>query len=351
MKSFIKQTLIAAILVVIASCAQKSRFEQADVVTYADFEKRQSLIGSDVQFDEIVLKPTRLQVFDSLLFTVNTREERTIHLFSLKSKKKIGERIPAGQGPGEMLQPRIVKVDSASIQLFDLATSTLSEYALSDFVEHQSPTPVRKIKLDIPIVSEAYPLGEQFVGAAHNPAYQLVGSDRSGRKLAEYGQYPLSDIVFSDNEKIEAYRFSFITNLDDKMLLCYNWTDLIDILGKDGQLLKRIHGPAHFISSFKEVREGNVVSSSPVKGQVRDAYFNPVSVGDDFFVLYSGKSEDEEGYSILSDQVIVFGWDGAPKQIMTLDQGIFAMTVDGKNKKIYGISNTPEFHLVEFSYN
>jgi len=92
------------------SCTHKSRFQKATVITRNDFKTTQSLIGSVVQFDNEVLKPTHLQVFDSLLFTINTREERLIHIFDLKDKKKIGERITAGNGPDEMLQPRIVRL-------------------------------------------------------------------------------------------------------------------------------------------------------------------------------------------------------------------------------------------------
>ena len=332
------------------SCTHKSRFQKATVITRNDFKTTQSLIGSVVQFDNEVLKPTHLQVFDSLLFTINTREERLIHIFDLKDKKKIGERITAGNGPDEMLQPRIVKVDKESIQIFDMVTSTLFEYSMSDFVANQDPIVLRKIKLDKSTASEAYLLGENLIGAVYNPSCQLNSFNLNGKKVGEYGAYPNSDNAFSDSEKLEAYRFSFITNLNDKMLICYNWTDLIDILDKDGHLEKRLHGPGHFISSFKEFHEGDVVSANSTKGQTRDAYFSPVSVGNDFFVLYSGKSEDEEGYSILANQIFVFGWNGTPKQILLLDQGVFSITVDEKNKKVYGISDTPEFHIVEFSY-
>ena len=351
MNIYIKGFFLSAHLIVTLSCTQKSSFEKATSITYDDFKITQSLIGSDVLIDEMSLKPTCLQVFDSLLFTINTREKQLIHMFNLNSKKKIGERISAGHGPGEMLQPRIVKMDGISIQIFDMVTCTLFEYSLSDFIANQHPTPVRKINLKNQIVSEAYFLGEKLVGAGYNHSYQLLGFNLNGNKIEEYGEYPISDIDFSDNETVEAYRFSFITNLTDKMLICYNWTDLIDILDKNGHLLKRIHGPGNFISSFKEFREGSTISANPVKGKTRDAYFNPVNVGDDFFVLYSGKSEDEEGDSILTNQVLVFGWDGTPKQIITLDQAVFSITVDGKNKKIYGISDTPEFHIVEFSYD
>ena len=46
-----------------------------------------------------------------------------------------------------------------------------------------------------------------------------------------------------------------------------------------------------------------------------------------------------------------YGWDGLPRRILSLDQGVFSIAVDKKNKRIYGISDAPEFHIVEFSYS
>lgn len=98
------------------------------------------------------------------------------------------------------------------------------------------------------------------------------------------------------------------------------------------------------------MNHGQVTSSMQVKGQTRDAYFCPVNMEDEFWVLFSGKSESEEDYSILANQIFVYGWDGTPRRILNLNEGIFAFTVDKKNKKIYGISDSPEFHIISFSY-
>lgn len=52
----------------------------------------------------------------------------------------------------------------------------------------------------------------------------------------------------------------------------------------------------------------------------------------------------------LPDRIFVFDWNGIPQKIYTLDQGIINFAVDKVQKKIYGISSSPEFHVVEFSY-
>lgn len=337
--------------VMMLSCTPKDGYQRAALISYDDFSSTQKLIGTNLQFDDTILKPMRIQVFDSLLFTVNTREEKLIHVFNLKSQKKIGERISSGQGPGEMLQPYFVKIDTAWVHLFDMSSFTLYVYATKDFITNPLPVVIRKVKLSEPTFGEIRLLGNDMVSSAYNPNNQFISFNSNGEKSMEFGTYPISNNAFSDAEKVEAYKSSFTTNQKDRIAVCYNWTDLIDILDGKGHLKKRIHGPKQFISTFKEFRDGDVVSASPVKGHNRDAYFCPISVGGDLFVLFSGKAEDEADYSMLANQMFVFDWDGNPKQILLLDQGIFAFTVDKENKKIYGISDKPDFHLVAFSYN
>ena len=337
--------------VMMLSCTPKDGYQRAALISYDDFSSTQKLIGTNLQFDDTILKPMRIQVFDSLLFTVNTREEKLIHVFNIKSQKKIGERISSGQGPGEMLQPYFVKIDTAWVHLFDMSSFTLYVYATKDFITNPLPVVIRKVKLSEPTFGEIRLLGNDMVSSAYNPNNQFISFNSNGEKSMEFGTYPISNNAFSDAEKVEAYKSSFTTNHKDRIAVCYNWTDLIDILDGKGHLKKRIHGPKQFISTFKEFRDGDVVSASPVKGHNRDAYFCPISVGGDLFVLFSGKAEDEADYSMLANQMFVFDWDGNPKQILLLDQGIFAFTVDKENKKIYGISDKPDFHLVAFSYN
>lgn len=337
-------------LLAFSSCKEASRFENSSVISREDFSKITALTGKDVEFDDEVLRPTGLKVYENWLFTINTREKQIIHIYDLKSKQKIGERISMGQGPAEMINPVIVKIDNASIHLYDMITSKLLEFSTKDFIENSNPQPLRTIKIEKPTTGDVYRIGDQWLGAGFNPSSQFVLFDENGRATQEVGAYPVSDIPFTDKEKIEAYRFSFVTNDNDKIFVCYNWTDLIDLLDKDGNLVKRMHGPSHFISEFKEQNEGNFAMAKPVSEKTRDAFYSPINAGDDFFVLYNGRAEHEDGYSILANEVFTFDGDGNPKDIYTLDQGVFAIAVDIKNKTLYGICDTPEFHIVAYEY-
>lgn len=333
----------------ITSCSYENKYQDETSFTLNDFTEQQSLVGSPVNFDDIILRPNQIQIFDTLLITCNLGNERLFHIFNLKSKKKIGERISVGQGPDEMIQPYFI-YNQKDIIIFDMITSIVSKYSIEEFINNPDPKAFEKIKIEEQVMSEINLLGNEMIGSLYRPEHPLYLFDKNGKKTKGFGAYPISNITYSDVEIVEAYRSIFTTNQNDKVAVCHFWTDLIDIYSKEGNLLKRLHGPKHIFPHFKEYNNGNIVTAKAERGTHQDAFYSPVNVGEDFFVLYNGKSLEEPEYNILSKQIFVFGWDGTPKQVFSLDQGVSRIAVDSKNKKIYGISNDPEYHIIEFSY-
>ena len=348
MKTPVSILLILTLLMAI-SCNQENKYQDAISIDRTDFKTTQSLTGLVVEFDSMILKPRQLQLYDSLLITYNSGADKLFHIFNLKTKKKIGECISMGQGPTEMLQPFFVP-SKDSVVIFDMATSILSKYSIAEFISNQEPIASERIKLTEQLFSGVSFLGKDMIGSMYRPEYPLYIFNSNGETIKEFGAYPVSDITYTDIEIIDAYRSVITTNLTDRVAVCHYFTDLIDIYNKEGALEKRIHGPEHIFPHFKEYVDGNIVSSKAVKGTYRDAFYSPVSVGEDFFVLYNGKSVEEKGYNLLAKEIFVFGWDGKPKQRILLDKGVFRIAVDQSNKKIYGISDDPEYHIVEFSY-
>lgn len=335
----------------IYSCSGKDQYHNAQIFQHEDFKESQSLMGNIVEFDDIVLNPTRIYLCDTVLITIENDGKTIFKLYGLNSKKKIGERIKVGQGPNEMIHPSFVDIDEKSISFYDTVLSTIFRYSKDEFVNEIDPKPTEKIKLNEKVFGETAVINRGFVCSDYNPSYLFIRFNEEGNKVNDIGKYPNSHIEYTDYEKIEAFRFSFVTNKKDNIFVCYNWTDLIEIYNIDGSLKKRFHGPEKFYAHFKEFHDGNYISASHEKGKNRDAYFNPVVVHDEIFVLFSGKYIDEEGYNILANSILVFDWNGEPKKKMSLNQGVFSFTVDHKNKKIYGISDTPEYHILEYAYN
>lgn len=300
--------------------------------------------------DSMILAPVQLQVYDTVLAVLNSRADKLVHLFSLNTKQKIAEHISVGQGPNDMISPKFIENAGRSIQLSDIMTSNVVKYDLDDFFKQEEPSCSERLSLQKRVFGEVRLLEDKYVAPARKASYLLNVYNAKGEMVDSIGRCPEVEWETTNLEKIDMYSFSVTTNLHDKIAVCYNWTDLIDIYDGKGKLCKRIHGPKQFVSHFKEFNDGRVVSTSRVEGQARDAFFCPVNMGDEFWVLFSGKSESEEDYSILANQILVYGWDGTPRKIFNLDQGIFFFAVDKKNEKIYGISSEPEFHIAEFSY-
>ena len=53
-------------------------------------------------------------------------------------------------------------------------------------------------------------------------------------------------------------------------------------------------------------------------------------------------------HKYLKDQLFVFDDKGNPLQRYTLDSPIFTFTINPTTNKLYGLSDNPEFHVIEY---
>lgn len=335
---------------VFASCAQKDKYLDAQLLNLDDFEEQTALKGKVLEFDDLIMRPSALQVYDSILVTLEYGGEKLCNLYNLNTKKKIGERLKRGQGPNEMVMPSFVGNNGTNVRLIDMATSVVYEYDLAEFVNNESPQPVKTVKLEESVNSGMQMVGNKYIGYPYFKQHRLYVFDGEGKKVAEFADFPQSTIKYSDMERTDAYYMGFASNGADRIAICYYMTDLIEIYDASGNLLKRMHGPEQFFSHFKEVHDEGGVTSQQVRGKNRDAYFSPCGASSHLFVLYNGGYVDDKDHSPFCKQLFTFSWDGTPKSLYTLDDPIATFCVDEKRNKIYGVSNTPDIHIVEYTY-
>lgn len=335
--------------IITISCSETKQYQNASLFDRDDFSTLE-VKGQTIEFDDIVMEPSLLQVYDTFLITYNNKTNKLFHIFSLPSKKKIGERISMGQGPTEMLMPVFINKND-SVEIFDMMSSTLFKYSISEFINNPTPIPDARIKFnEQPFWSELSMLNNKFVGVSYKPDAPCYMFSQEGTKVGGFGTYPKSLSEYTDLELTNAYRAILTTNQKNRVVVCHFFTDLIDIYDENGVLLKELHGPDHFFTQFKEFKDGERIGSNAIPETYRDAFYSPINVGEEFFVLYNGKYIKKPGYTLLPKDIFTFDWDGNPKRHFILDQGVSRITVDQKNKKIYGISNDPEYHIIEFNY-
>lgn len=346
---------IVAIFIVSVLCYSCSNQIKTDCgVTefdYNSFKTIRKLNGCVYNLDTTVLAPKRLHIYGSVLAVLTPQEDKVLHLFNLKSGKELACGLEIGQGPKDLLSPEFVDTsDSSEIVLSDMAMSTVVKYRLKDFLHREDPDFVSRISLEDGIYGRIGTLQSNYIAPAFCEDFLLHSFNAEGNIIDSIGTYPNTELEITSMEKMTMFAFQLTTNSFDRIAICYSWSDMIDIYDAEGHLLKRMHGPDHFISRYKEQQMGKAVGALRVKGQSWDAYSVPVSVGNEFWILYSGAKDLESNFSDYRKRILVFDKDGTPLRIFELDKGIIMFDVDEHNKKIYAICSKPEYHIVEYAY-
>jgi len=340
-----KYIVYISLLIIHISC-NTSKYENVETVEWSDFKIVKNITAKELNFENS-LRPTDILVKDSILITIELQSDKIFQVYNLNSMERINECINIGQGPNDMLIPQFMEMRGDELNVLDLATYSVYTFDFNDFIINPVTEPIRKIKLEAPIFVTAQFLGNNIVGKSFNPEYQLTLFGIKGEKIKDFATYPSSSMNYTDAERIEASYMKLVTNDLGKIAIFYYMTDLLEIYGSDQQLLKRVHGPDHFYSEFKEKEHG---IASPKRDVSRDAFVCPRNAGNNLFVLYNGKFIHDPDHTSACSKLLSFSWEGVPDVFYNLNDPLISFDIDQKNKKIFGISDTPDFHIVEYSY-
>lgn len=318
--------------VLMASCSLENKSKEYETFTWNDFQTEMSLKGRTLDFDDAIMMPFSIQVMDTVLISLESTGDMVCQLFNLNTGVKIGDRLSKGGGPNEMVMPMFVN-NGEGVQFVDLASFDVYKYDSLEFLQESHPTPLAKIKLSEGVDSEMQTIGTNFIGFQYGRDSLLYVFDEFGKKLKAYAGYPADSRSVSDEARSDIYQMGYISNGKDKVAVAYYMTDVIEIFDAEGNLVKHLEGP----EGFEYTKEG------------KDAFFSPRNAGESFFVLFNGRSWSEESHNSSCNKLLSFSWDGKPECIYTLDDPIFTFCVDVKQRKVYGVSTTPEYHIVEYS--
>lgn len=337
-------------LFIIISC---SKTEYKDSVTFSllDFPETRQLKGKEILFDKELLRPVRIYLTDSVLVFQNSRVETHFDKYNLHTKKKIGECISFGSGPEEMLYPKGFQLVDSVIWICDVDKRKMLGYRKEQFCYSNMPKPVHTINFNETFDQVAIKQNE-IVSTVLSPDHQRLSFyGMNGLFLKTVGDFPDCHLNLTPIETIEGFLCNLLVNPDDgKVCLSYKRTDLIEFYDSNGTLIRRMHGPDHFFPVIMEDKRGNGVGIHSIERQTRDAYFCPVAVNNMIYLLYSGKFFDlkDTKDSYLLNQIFVFDWDGNPLKRYILDTPVFWFTIDARQKRIYGLTDSPDYRVIEF---
>lgn len=338
--------LFCSILFGLNSCTSNG-IKDAESFDWSSIPEPVYLKGDSISFDEILLTPTRIVVIDSFLLTKNRNVERFFHIYNLNTKKKVGERIPFGIGPKEMLDPVWLFMPDGNLAVFDRNKRQMDIYPKNLLLTCDTVSPLKHISFNNQLMNPAILPGVGILSSnlqTENPKFIAV--DFEGNKISEFGEYPNDYKEKTLYEKSVTFMGDMAVKPDgSRWVMTHKPTDMLEIYDNNLNLLKRLQGPDQNVPDLKE-ENGRIQR----KGRAsKEAYFFPFATNECFYVLYDGREYDTESPTrYLRDKLLVFDWDGNPIKYYKLSEPILHFCLDEKQQIIYGVSDYPEFHIVAF---
>ena len=323
--------LFVIVTILLASCSSGKQLGEVDTFSWNDFESNINLKARTLSFDDAVMMPFGIQVYDSVLVTLEPANDTICQLFNLNTEARIGSRIRNGEGPNEMIMPMFVG-NSDGVQFIDMASATVYQYDFNDFLAGTLSNSLSKVKLSETVDSEMQTMGEYYVGYQYFKDELLYLFDKQGQKIKPFAGFPDGKTESPNEARSDIYQMGYVSNGKDRVAITYYMTDIIEILDAEGNVVIHLQGPENL-----EYEDG------------KDTFFSPKNGGDSFYVLYNGRSRSEKDHNSSCSKLLSFSWDGTPECVYTLDDPIFTFCVDKKKKKVYGVSTVPEYHIVEYT--
>lgn len=341
------------IIFVFVSCDANRKYDDCAIFSNDQLSKSTfDLIGKTIDFDVPVRKPVKIYSFDSILVVNNMAMDTLMDIYNLNTNKYICSNIPVGSGPEELLISSNMQEKDSFISFYDQMKNKIFIYRKCDLLQN-SPKVIKVIQLDEPANNAFITPCNNIIATSFNTENKRFSIfDMNGEFIQYIGNYPNYKVSLSNYEVIESF-MCHMAMKDTIVVLAYNRTDLLEIYDSNGILKKRVQGPNQFFPAIKQIEEGEKVHFQESIGKSRDAYFSPVIYKKEIWVLYSGKYFDPYNSSsnYLNNIILVFDIEGNIKRKYILSEPIISFTINSDRNILYGISDIPEMHIIEFNLN
>lgn len=349
-----KQYLFITMIVFMClACSHQAEYDQCKTFKNSDLSKLDKIFlqGKNITFDQDIQTPVKLKFLDSILILNNMNTSILLDKYNINSLTKNGSCIAFGSGPDEMLIINGIQQIDSTVWLFDQSQNKLFQFIKSDLIGSQNPNTIKTIKLDTPASNVSILSPDLIIATTLNPkGKRFTLFNGEGKSIKDISEYPNFGEQMTDYERIESFTCESALSEDNQnIILTYKQTDLLEIYDIEGNLKTRVQGPDHIFPALKQKNNGELIRVVPIQGMTYDAYFNPYIYKDEIYTLYSGKVFNPDIRNYLLNRIIVFNLSGEPIREYELSEPIFRFTINPASGNIYGISDNPEFHIIEFT--
>jgi hypothetical protein len=338
---------VILLLFVVHSCKHKT--EHNDFV-YADQHSIIQLKSERINLDEPPLFPKGCCVKDSLLILFEAKEkDGFLCLYSLKSLKKVAKYGAIGNGPCEFSSAKI---------FFNENLLPLNRAVLAGDNKHFYQLHIDSIfngydNCENAVLTYAYSELNPYNYVLHISDSLIIVNKTGDHQLTFYNpktRQSSSKNYFSKIKGMDVSDFVYNTQIydahysssKDKIVVAYKYFKCLDIISKDGKLLKHIKFPDYKTnrSKIKRIDSHNI--------DIVDAviYYTFVhSTNNYFYALCWNTTRENITKANVASEIHKFDWDGNLINIMKLDSPVSYFCIDEKANILYNIGMSSELDL------
>ena len=338
----------AIILLTFLVCCTQNKIHDRVYFTYKDFRTPIELKG-EILHAEILWKPRAIYCIDSALVILDEKYgDYFVQVYNKENFNLIAENIPKGIGPNESISCWSLQINSDYVWAFDVQTRKIKAYSRDDLLTKTDVIPYKTVEFDELHLTIASLSNKTFVATSITDTENLLSLyDFNGKKSNSINtSYPQLDIEHGAIDKKRLFENRILySEKNNKIIVLYVYTDIIDIYDENLNLLSRIQGPDHFMPELG--LRGDFVHI--VKGKTKFAYNQGFLTSTEIWTLYNGSSPDETGIK-YPDKIFVFDFNGKPLRSYNLNYPIHSFCIDEKNKILYGLSENIEGGIIKFDF-
>ena len=346
--------MVATLWLVVSCSTTKVDNSVHEIKNITDGDFRLHDLSYEVAIDEISDFVGTINIRDSIAYLGNRAGEELISVYNLSSRRRIGSTISRGRGPLELLGVRWrVQMNDDKKFAFIFGSSEFMAFPL-DVITRVATGDTNKVF--IPHTKFVYE--ENFRDATALDTNLFVGLpvdfsgvskrlkfyDGQGNLTAEKGEYyKTKEMTFPDKMNSHAFDARIISRDDGQRIVVANMvTDQIEIYDGQGEIIRLIKGPDHFVPDVVDFSNGDMIQFGFGK-KARNAYFWPLAKKEEFWIMYEGVyMKQDKSADIKSSTLMSFDWDGNPLDKYIIQADIMCFDVDESRGLIYAIIMTED---------
>ena len=319
----------------LVSCEKQSKIVISDnIKTFLQFPKEEK-----IEFKNLVEftfgNPRKMTTIDSTLILGNhaSGQEYYLHNYSLNTNKFSKPYLAKGRGPGEIVGMGAIgfydnylwinDFTGKKIMLLD-KDKIISESSAIDYIEYSFK---KNRYYCINLIDNLQCIG---TGSESSKFKIQIIDLPTGEIKEEFGELKSHSKDLPSNVfTMASLTQSFLKPTKDKLVLGYVYTDIIEIFDLNTKKSISLQGPEKFDSHFK-IHKNKWVEND----QTRVAFIGGTTTNKNIYLLYSGKSFNEEK-SFRGKYIYVYDWDMNPIKKITLDKEVYQISISEDDKILY----------------